>query len=75
MSRQKALERLAGFTPRVEEHLAKIAANPGHSSVRHWKQEVDNWLNQMEAVLPHVGKKTAAQWSARISQWRQALGN
>jgi hypothetical protein len=73
ISRAKALERLEGLTPRVEEHLAKIAQNPGHSSIPHWSHEVSNWLNQMEAMLPHVGKKTAADWAAKINQWRQAL--
>jgi hypothetical protein len=73
ISRAKALERLEGLAPRVEEHLAKIAQNPGHSSIPHWSHEVSNWLNQMEAMLPHVGKKTAADWAAKINQWRQAL--
>jgi hypothetical protein len=73
ISRAKALERLEGLTPRVEEHLAKIAQNPGHSSIPHWSHEISNWLDQMEAMLPHIGKKTAADWAAKINQWRQAL--
>jgi hypothetical protein len=27
----------------------------------------------MEALLRHVGKKTAAEWEARIERWRAAL--
>jgi hypothetical protein len=73
ISRAKALERLEGSTPQVEAHLAKIAENPGHASILHWSHEISNWLDQMEAMLPHVGKKTAADWAARINQWRQAL--
>jgi RHS repeat-associated protein len=73
ISRAKALERLEGLAPQVEKHLEKIAQNPGHSSIPHWSHEVSNWLDQMEAMLPHVGKKTAADWAAKINQWRQAL--
>jgi hypothetical protein len=36
-------------------------------------QAPSTWLEQMEAMLPHVGKKTAAAWAAKINQWRQAL--
>jgi hypothetical protein len=73
ISQAKALERLEAFVPRVEGHLAKIAENPEHSSIPYWSHEVTTWLNQMEAMLPHVGKKTAADWVARIAHWRQEL--
>jgi len=73
IGRAEALKRLQSLTPRIEEHLAKIADNPGHSSIPHWCHEVSNWLNQMEAMLPHVGKKTAAEWGAKISKWRRTL--
>jgi hypothetical protein len=73
MRRAKALERLEGLAPQVVKHLAKIAGNPEGREVPHWIKEISNWLNQMEAVLPYVGKKTGAQWSAKINEWRQAL--
>jgi hypothetical protein len=70
--RKRALERLGSFAVRVEEHLAKIAANPGHSSVPHWGHEVRNWLEQMEEMLRHVGKKTSGEWQPRIQAYRAA---
>jgi len=27
----------------------------------------------MEDLLPHVGKKTAAEWQTRIDGWRSAI--
>jgi hypothetical protein len=75
ISRKAALERLESLLPRVEEHITKILANPGHSSIAHWKHEARNWLREMEEVLPHVGKKTAAQWKARLESLQAALGD
>jgi hypothetical protein len=46
ISRAKALERLAGLVPRVEDHLAKIAQYPGHSAIPHWRKEIGNWLER-----------------------------
>jgi hypothetical protein len=71
--RKRALGRLESFLLRVDEHLALIAKEPDHISVNHWKYEVRNWLNQMEAMLPHVGNKTAAEWQPRIARLHQAL--
>ena len=65
---------MAGLSPRVEEHLEKIATNPESPSVSHWMHEVDDWLLQMEGMVPHVGKKTAAEWVARLEAWRLRLG-
>jgi hypothetical protein len=71
--RKHALERVQSLAPVVEDHLAKIAANPGHSSIPHWQHEIRNWLRQMEDLLTHVGKKTAAEWQTRIQAYREAL--
>jgi len=67
--RAAALKRLRGLSTRVLEHLAKLS-EPSEVDLLHWRVEIDNWLNQMEAVLDHVGKKTAEEWSARITEWR-----
>jgi hypothetical protein len=67
MSRAMALERLEGLTPRLEETFAKITQNPGLSSITHWSHEVSNWFDQMVALLPHVGKKTALTGQPRSS--------
>jgi hypothetical protein len=71
--RKRALQRLDGLTPPVEDHLAKIAAKPADRAVEHWKAEVANWLRQMEELLPHAGKKTADEWRRRIQDYRKAL--
>lgn len=72
-TRKAALKKIESLVDDVEGHLAKIAANPGHSSMDHWKGEVRTWLRDMEAMLRHVGKKTSAQWQARLDAWRAAI--
>ncbi len=74
MSRKKALQRLNGLAPKVEEHLNKIRDEPGSQDVLHWTGEIDSWIDQIEAVLAHVGGKTSAEWVARIEQWKAKLG-
>jgi hypothetical protein len=73
MRRKDALKRLNGLYPLVEEHLQKIADDPTSRDVPHWTQEVNSWIRQMEDVLPHVGDNTAAEWSARIADWKARL--
>jgi pyruvoyl-dependent arginine decarboxylase (PvlArgDC) len=75
MSRKKALERLNGLAPRVEEHLAKVAENPASRNIRHWTAEIGAWIRQMEDVIPHVGGKTSEEWRARIAEWKSKLEN
>jgi hypothetical protein len=75
MPRKSALKRLQGRVQEVERHLARINAAPKHSSASKWRSEVRNWLREMEEVLPHVGKKTAAEWQDRIDAYRAALGD
>ncbi len=75
MSRKQALKRLGGLAPIVEEHLAKIEDDPTSRDVPHWTAEILSWIKQMEDLLPHVGDKTAAEWLARIAEWKRRLGN
>jgi hypothetical protein len=74
ISRKRALKRLNGLLPRVEEHLAKIADKPDHPSAAHWADEAADWLAQMEEAASHVGTKTGGEWSARIEELREQLG-
>ena len=74
MSRKDALKRLNGLAPRVEEHLQKIADNPASRDVPHWIGEINHWIKQVERMLPHAGNKTAAEWTARIAEWKVRLG-
>jgi hypothetical protein len=74
ISRPDALKRLNGLAPRVEIHLNKIAGSPASQDVPHWTGEINNWIRQMEEVLPHVGKRTAADWAVRIAEWKARLG-
>jgi hypothetical protein len=73
ISRKKALERLTDLTPHVEEHMAKMAADPENPAFSHWAHEVKNWLSQMEKLIPVVGKKTGAIWAEQIEVWRSRL--
>jgi hypothetical protein len=75
MSRKDALKRLNSLEPRAEEHLAKIANNPGNRDIPHWTAEITNWIAQMENALPRAGDKTAAEWAARIAGWKARPGN
>jgi hypothetical protein len=75
LSRKKAIKRILGLLPRIEEHLAKIAADPANSAFRHWVHETHGWIEQVEAVLPVVGAKTAEEWQGRIDGWRILLGD
>jgi hypothetical protein len=73
ISRKDALTRIQEDAVQVELHLAKIVANPDAQALSHWKWEIRNWLRKMEALLPHVGKKTSAKWQARIDTYRAQL--
>jgi poly(3-hydroxyalkanoate) synthetase len=75
ISRRDALKRLEGLALVVEGHLDKIVNQPRSSSVRHWRHEVETWIEQVEAVLPAVGKKTAETWHARIRRWNEIIGD
>jgi hypothetical protein len=74
ISRKEALKRLNGLAPRIEEHLLKIANNPGSRDIPHWRGEITHWFKQMERLLPHVGGKTAGEWLARIAGWKDKHG-
>ena len=64
--RKDALRRLRSLLPEVDKHLNSIASEPDATWVGHWMHEARNWLQQMEAMLNHVGKKTSAEWRAII---------
>ncbi len=75
MNRKDALKRFQGLRPRVEEHLEKIRDHPASQDRPHWVKEVESWARQIEALLPHVGKRTAADWNRDIENWKGQLGN
>ena len=71
--RKDALDKIESHVHEVERHIDRLLASPRHSSRKKWLAEALGWLLQMERLLPHVGKKTAAEWQARIDTWRAAL--
>jgi len=64
--RKDALKRLRSLLLQVDKHIEALASEPDATSVAAWKHEARNWLQQMEEMLPHVGKKTSAEWRAII---------
>lgn len=74
LSRKLALKRMTGLAAQIEEHLEKIVEDPSRREVRHCVHEVQAWIEQIEALLDHVGARTAAEWQARIDEWRERLG-
>jgi len=74
MNRKDALKRANGLAPQIEEHLDKIGDNPASRDVPHWMREVRAWIGQIEAMLPHLGQKTAEDWARRIEGWRARIG-
>ena len=73
IGRKDALRKLLSLVAVVEEHLEGIAEEPDSQAFSHWKDELQNWLAQMEAMVPHVGKKTGAEWQARIEAWKAQI--
>ena len=71
--RKDALDKIESHVGQVERHLNRVLAEPRHTSRDKWVSEALGWLLQMEALLPHVSKKTAAEWQARIDNWRGFL--
>jgi hypothetical protein len=65
---------MEGLAEVLEEHLAKLAANPASRDVPHWRTEIQAFMGEIERLSEHVGKKTAAEWATRIGAWRQQLG-
>jgi hypothetical protein len=63
------------LAPQIEEHLAKIEADPQSRDVPHWVKEINSWIGQMERIIPDTGDKTAEQWRARIDEWKARLGS
>jgi hypothetical protein len=74
--RKKALERLEGLEEAVLYHLDDhIPSTIGKSpqDIPHWRDEVNAFLDQMDALAMHVGKKTGAEWRARVTEMRGRL--
>jgi hypothetical protein len=75
IGRKRALERLYELRPRLEEHLLYLLEKRGDRELHHWQIETRAWLDQMEAMLRHVGKKTAAEWQPLIDHAKSILGD
>lgn len=75
ISRQQALKIMGGLSIQVEIHLRKIANEPDSQAAKHWRSEVENWINEIERLSTHVGKKTQVEWAEVIENWRSRLGD
>jgi len=67
------MKRLQGLAAQVEQHVAKLNANPSSSARHHWIAEVKSWIVQMKEMIPTVGRKTGAAWNGRISTWEKQI--
>jgi hypothetical protein len=72
-SRKHALKRLDALLTPVKEHVEKLSRDASAADKRHWQREIENWLEQMENVLPYVGDKTAIYWRKQIGEIKQAI--
>ena len=75
ISRSQALNRMAGLSANIVEHLAKIAAKPFSRDVPHWTTEIQAWIEEIERLTQHVGQKTGQEWASRIAAWKGQLGD
>jgi hypothetical protein len=73
ISRAHALGRIAGLTPRIEDHLAKIRDQPGSIDYNHWCGETWAMVNEVQRLTRHVGRRTAAEVLNRVAQWKAIL--
>jgi hypothetical protein len=78
VDRSQALNRLTGLEERALEHLDEhIPETIGKSpqDIPHWRTEVGGWLKEMERLAKpeNVGRKTSADWMARIEHMRGRL--
>jgi hypothetical protein len=74
ISRKAALERLNGFAQQIELHLTKLASESTGQPSLHWRGEVRQFIDEMERMLPHVGRRTASEWKSRIDAYKRTLG-
>ena len=71
MKRKDALKRLNALLALVLTHLEKLQTQMSDFDYNHWRWEAANWIQQMEEVLPHVGRKTADHWSQRLVELKR----
>ena len=74
IGRAKAVERATELGNRINEHLQYIKNEPGSQAVGHWRTEIRGWINQIDNLVRHMGKKTGNEWTEIIARWRQLLG-
>ncbi len=74
LNRQKALQQAQTKVKEIELHLQKLQSEPSSPDANHWRGEVRGWLKAIEKVLPDLGKKTGAEWAARVAEWYKQLG-
>jgi hypothetical protein len=74
LTRKDALKKMNGLTKRIEQHIKKVAENPGSRDLAHWLGEIRSWIAQVEQASQHVGARTQREWESRIETWKASLG-
>jgi RHS repeat-associated protein len=69
MERAKALERCNKHATSIREHYQKIEDNPLSRDRAHWLGEIKGWLEQIDSLTRHLGKKTGEHWSKIHSEY------
>jgi hypothetical protein len=72
--RTDSIDLLLQLVPQIELHLAYLRAEPDSRAANHWRGEVRVWLRRMERELGRIGKRSRAEWSARMTAWWLELG-
>lgn len=64
---------MLSLAPRVDDHIDKIGAEEESIDLSHWRGEAENWVAQIEAMLPYIGERTGEEWGKRIVEWKKRL--
>ncbi len=57
MSHSSLRKTIISLQNNIEEHLAKIRANPDSLAVHHWQTEIENWQEELELAIQEAEQR------------------